>query len=545
MGSRFRFLVLAIAIPLLIATAPVVAQQPATPTPASQAVAADVQLAPVVIDGERLFFVRGVSALPADRRAREIEGRIRAAAADPNIAPASLTIDEQQDVSWIMAGRQRIMGVVDEDGALEQIGRPLLAQAYLARIRTAIDGYRAARVPQLLWRHGAYAVGATLLLIAAAFGGRRIVGWMRTAVEARYQSRVRDVQIQAFQIVRAKQIWALVGGLLNLGWALAVIVILYVYLRYVLGLFPWTLGLSTGLLEITVGPLETLATGFIREVPNLVFLLVLALVMRFILKFVRFFFQSVSQGAVKLQNFDAEWAPHTYRLVRTLLIALAVIVAYPYVPGSESEAFKGVSLFIGVIFSLGSSSLIGNVIAGYSMIYRRAFKIGDRVKVGDHVGEVVSTRLLVTHLRTPKNEVVVVPNSTILGSEIVNYSSMAEDGGLILHTTVSINYATPWRQVEAMLIEAAARTPGLLREPPPFVLQQTLGDFAVTYELNAHCRTPGLMPRLYADMHRQILDVFNEYGVQIMTPAYEGDPAEPKVVPKSEWFPAPAKKDQR
>jgi small-conductance mechanosensitive channel len=353
------------------------------------------------------------------------------------------------------------------------------------------------------------------------------------------------VQIQAFQVVRAKQIWALVGGLLNLAWALAVIVILFAYLRYVFGLFPWTRGLSIGLLEITVGPLETLATGFIQEVPNLVFLVVLVFVTRFILKFVRFFFQSIAEGAVKLHNFDSEWAPHTYRLIRTLVIALAVIVAYPYVPGSESEAFKGVSLFIGVIFSLGSSSLIGNVIAGYSMIYRRAFKIGDRIKVGDHLGEVVSTRLLVTHIRTPKNEVVVVPNSTILGSEIVNYSSMAEGGGLILHTTVSINYSTPWRQVEAMLLEAAARTPGLLREPAPFVLQKTLGDFAVTYELNAYCRTPGLMPRLYADMHRHILDVFNEYGVQIMTPAYEGDPAEPKVVPKSEWYPAPAKKDQR
>jgi small-conductance mechanosensitive channel len=542
MGSRFR--VLTIAVPLFLAVSPVLAQQPAAPTPASQSVAADVMLAPVVIDGERLFFVRGVSALPADRRAREIEGRIRAVAVDRNIATASLTIDDQPEVSWIQAGRQRIMGVIDEDGALEQLGRPLLARAYLQRIHAAIDSYRAARVPSLLAWHAVYAVAATLLLIAGAFGGRRVVGWLRGAVEARFQSRVRDVQIQAFQIVRAKQIWALVGGLLNLAWAVAVVVILFAYLRYVFGLFPWTRGLSIGLLEITVGPLETLATGFIREVPNLVFLLVLVLVMRFILKFVRFFFQSVSEGAVKLHSFDAEWAPHTYRLVRTLLIALAVIVAYPYVPGSDSEAFKGVSLFIGLIFSLGSSSLIGNVIAGYSMIYRRAFKTGDRVKVGDHLGEVLSTRLLVTHLRTPKNEVVVVPNSTILGSEIVNYTSLAQDRGLILHTRVSINYSTPWRQVEAMLIEAASRTPGLLREPAPFVLQRALGDFAVTYELNAYCRTPEHMHALYAEMHRNILDVFNEYGVQIMTPAYEGDPAEPKVVPKTEWYPAPAKKEK-
>jgi small-conductance mechanosensitive channel len=540
-GSRGA---LALALVVSLAAARVAAQEAAPPA-ATQTVAADVLLAPVVIDGERLFMVRGVSALPAEQRAREIEGRIRAVAADRSVATSSLTVDVQPSVSWIQAGRQRIMGVIDEDGALEQLGRPLLAQTYLLRIRAAIDGYRAARAPNTLWRHAGYAVGATLLLVFAAYAGRHVVGWLRGAVQARFQSRVRDVQIQAFQIVRAKQIWALVAGLLNFVWVMAVLVTLFGYLRFVFGLFPWTRGLSLGLLEITIGPLETLATGFINEVPNFVFLLILTLLTRYILKFIRLFFQSVAEGTVALPNFDPDWAPHTYRLIRTLFIALAVIVAYPYVPGSESDAFKGVSLFIGLIFSLGSSSLIGNVIAGYSMIYRRAFKTGDRIKVGDHLGEVLSTRLLVTHLRTPKNEVVVVPNSTILGSEIINYSSMAQDRGLILHTRVSINYSTPWRQVEAMLIEAATRTPGLLREPPPFVLQRALGDFAVTYELNVYCRTPEVMLALYAEMHRNILDVFNEYGVQIMTPAYEGDPAEPKVVPKAEWYPAPAKKDQR
>jgi small-conductance mechanosensitive channel len=146
----------------------------------------------------------------------------------------------------------------------------------------------------------------------------------------------------------------------------------------------------------------------------------------------------------------------------------------------------------------------------------------------------------VTHLRTPKNEDVVVPNSTILSSEIVNYSSLAKDPGLILHTTVGIGYETPWRQVEAMLLEAAARTPGLQREPKPYVLQLALGDFAVTYEINVYCDNPQAMPRLYTALHGNILDVFNEYGVQIMTPAYEGDPPEPKVVPRDKWHLAPA-----
>jgi small-conductance mechanosensitive channel len=527
-----------------VARAPVLAQGEAPQAQTGQPIATETVLAPVVVDGQRLFLVRGVSAFPAGQRARDIEGRIRTVAADPGIASGSLTVDDQPSVSWIQAGRHRIMGVIDEDGAQEQVTRPVLARAYAQRIGQAIDDYRASRVPQRLWQHAGYAVAATLVLLTAAFVGRRLVGWLRATVEARYQTRVRDLQIQALQIVRAKQIWSMVAGLLNFLWAAAVIVILFVYLQYVFGLFPWTRGLSAGLLDITVGPLETLANAFISEVPNLVFLLVLAFLTRYILKLIRLFFQAIADGSVTLQHFDREWAWHTYRLIRMLVIALALVVAYPYVPGSESDAFKGISLFVGLVFSLGSSSLIGNVIAGYSMVYRRAFRLGDRVKIGDHVGEVLSTRLLVTHLRTPKNEVVVVPNSTILGSEIINFSALAREPGLILHTRVSINYSTPWRQVEAMLVEAATRTPGLLREPPPFVLQRSLGDFAVTYELNAYCATPEKMLALYADMHRNILDVFNEYGVQIMTPAYEGDPAEPKVVSKADWYQAPAQKPQ-
>ncbi|MDA0236752.1 MAG: mechanosensitive ion channel, partial [Proteobacteria bacterium] len=210
------------------------------------------------------------------------------------------------------------------------------------------------------------------------------------------------------------------------------------------------------------------------------------------------------------------------------------------IPGSDSDAFKGMSLLLGVIVSLGSSSVIGNIIAGYTMTYRRVFKLGDRVRIGEYIGDIHEARLLVTHLRTLKNEIVAIPNSMILGSEVVNYSKLAGKMGLILHTNVGIGYETPWRQVEAMLLEAAARTPGLLREPPPFVMHQKLGDFCVDYEINAYCKDAHAMYGLYNALHRNILDVFNEYGVQIMTPAYEGDPDEPKLVPRERWYAAPA-----
>jgi len=224
-----------------------------------------------------------------------------------------------------------------------------------------------------------------------------------------------------------------------------------------------------------------------------------------------------------------------------LVVAFGVVIGYPYIPGSSSDAFKGVSIFIGVLLSLGSSSVIGNILAGYTLVYRRAFKVGDRVKINNQVGDVMERRILVTRLRTLKNEEVIIPNSEILNSHVVNYSSMAQEQGLILHMTAGIGYETPWRQVEAMLLEAADRTPGLLKAPSPFVLQQALGDFCVTYELNVYCNQPNNMTKLYTLLSQNVLDVFNEYGVQIMTPAYRDDPDQLKIVPKDQWFAPPAK----
>ena len=271
----------------------------------------------------------------------------------------------------------------------------------------------------------------------------------------------------------------------------------------------------------------------------------LFIVVRLVLRFGRFFFDALGRGTVRLRNFDPEWAEPTYKIVRLAVVAFALIVAYPYIPGSDTAAFRGVSVFVGIVFSLGSSTAISNMIAGYLMTYRRALKVGDRVKIGNAIGDVIDMRLQVTHLRSFKNEEIIIPNSQILTSEVLNYSSLAQTHGLILHTEVGIGYETPWRQVEAMLLTAADRTEGLANEPSPFVRQKRLGDFAVTYELNVYCHDAKAMGQLYTELHRNILDVFNEYGVQIMTPAYESDPAMPKVVPRKDWHAAPAASPQR
>jgi small-conductance mechanosensitive channel len=370
--------------------------------------------------------------------------------------------------------------------------------------------------------------------------GRRVLRRVRAFVDARYRARIHDVQFHSVEIMRGDQLWnAVQNGVRGVATVIT-LAVAYAYVDYVLLLFPWTRGVGHSLASILLQPLATLGTGFVRFLPSLLFLIVLAFVTRAVMRLARIFFRRVADGTVTFHGFDPEWARPTERIARFTIVVFALVIAYPHIPGSGSDAFKGIGLVIGLMFSLGSPSVIGNMVAGLSLAFRRAFRVGDRVRIGEHIGEVQQVRLLTTYLRSPKNEQIVIPNSIILNSEVVNFSTLAGDAGLILHTNVGIGYETPWRQVEAILIEAARRTPGLRTDPEPFVLQRKLGDFAVDYELNAYTDDPSRMLRLYSALHRNILDAFNEYGIQIMTPAYEGDPEQPKIVPREQWFSWPA-----
>jgi small-conductance mechanosensitive channel len=511
---------------MLAAGGRVYAQEPA-------AVEGEVVTAPVEIDGQVLFNVRGVTSYPAATRAGLIQSRIIAIAHDRTVPADAVRVDDSQGIVRIVAREHAIMMVADADAALEQVSRDSLASAHALRVRQAVIDYRQARTASALWR----ALGRTLvagIILAIAVG---VVAWFWRWADRQLRRRlpIQSVGIQSFEFVGADRIWAaLHSGLLALRTVI-LLVTAFVFLTYALGQWPWTRSLSGQMIDFALDPLQVLGRGLVGNIPRIVFLIVLFLVLRLALRAIRLFFDAVGRGTVEMKRFDPEWAQPTYKIVRFALIAFGLIVAYPYIPGSQSEAFKGVSLFIGVVFSLGSSSAISNIIAGYMMTYRRAFKVGDRVRIGEAVGDVIDTRLQVTHLRTYKNEEIVIPNSVILSGEVLNYSSLARTHALLLHTEVGIGYDTSWRQVESMLLEAAARTEHVTTEPRPFVLLKRLGDFAITYELNAPCREVPVMNAVYSALHRNILDVFNEYGVQIMTPAYEGDPEQPKIVAPSEW----------
>jgi small-conductance mechanosensitive channel len=537
MGSRVHWTLVA-ALPLaLLAGAPVALAQQTT-VPAHPDV--EIPTAPVEVDGVVLYQVRGASAFPAQMRAARHARRIVEAALDPKVDPNELEIVETGDGLEIKAGDRQVGFVLEADARLEGLTRREVALGHRESIKRAILRYRAARTPMQLGTAAAHALVATILLGALLALLLPVFRRVDRFLERRWKRSTEELEAKSFELLRADRLQGMLRGTLRGVRAVLLIALFYFYLGYTLALFPWTRFIAVRLTSWVLTPLQTMGRALVAEIPDLIFLVILAIVVRYGLKLLRVFFDNIDRGILTFEGFDAEWAWPTYKIVRVAVIAFAVVVAYPYIPGSGSAAFKGVSLLAGVIFSLGSTSAVSNIIAGYTMTYRRAFRVGDRVKIGDVTGDVTDIRLQVTTVRTLKNEEVVVPNATILNNEVVNYSTLAKGQGLILHTTVGIGYEVPWRQVEAMLLKAAERTPGLLREPPPFVLQRALADYAVNYELNVYCGDARQMMPFYTALHRNIQDVFNEHGVQIMTPSYVADPPNAKVVPKERWHSPPA-----
>lgn len=491
----------------------------------------------VNVDGYNLFAVRGISSISADERAKAISERIKLIAADYYVTPDSLIVETAKEgFDELKLNGVIIMRVFDSDAALEGISRNSLVFGAKTRIIKAINTYRYERSYDVLLKNILYGSGAILFCIVLIFIIHFVMKKINLLLESRLKERIDALELKSFQLIRSNQILVSISGLVRFLKFVLMLAVIFVGTQYILGLFPWTRFISVSLIQIFVKPFSDFGLAIVNFIPSLAFLIVIFFISKYLLKLVKLLFFGLKQGSITIDGFDPDWSIPTYKIVRILLIAFAAIIAYPYIPGSESDAFKGVSLFIGVLFSLGSSSVIANLIAGYTMTYRKTFKVGDVVQIDNNIGQVSDIKLFVTRLLTPKNEEVIIPNSVILNTNVVNYSTLAKDKGLILHTTVGIGYETPWRQVEGMLLLAADRTSGILKEPKPFVLQKNLGDFAVNYEINAFTNDPIRRNKTYTELHQNILDVFNENNVQIMTPAYEGDPEQPKVVPKDQWF---------
>jgi small-conductance mechanosensitive channel len=300
-------------------------------------------------------------------------------------------------------------------------------------------------------------------------------------------------------------------------------------------LFPYTRPWGEALGGFLLQTFRRLGAGVVAAIPGLFYVALIVLFTRLAIRIMQATLDGVAEGRLHLPGIHPETALPTKRLLAAVLWLFAIVMAYPNLPGADTDAFKGVSVFVGLVLTLGSSGLVNHMMSGFLLTFSRAVKPGDYIRAGDTEGKVTAVGLLSTKIRTIKGEEVIVPNAVAIGGTIVNYSRYASEGQLLLYTSVTIGYDAPWRQVDALLRQAADRTEGLAKTPPPFVLQRSLSDFYVEYQINAVLERPELRGKVLSALHANIQDAFNEAGVQIMSPHYESDPSAPKVVPPGSW----------
>jgi small-conductance mechanosensitive channel len=475
--------------------------------------------APVLVGGEpAVWIVAGIGPYTPEWRAERISERIRGVVRDRSIQDLKITITEIAGSTELRIGHRLVMSVTKADAEVLGIPRARIAKEYAKDLEGAIRNERLRYEPATLVRSSIYAVLSTIALAAML--------WLIGNLSRRLQSRLRrsrwldSLRVQKVQLVTPDRLARTINRLILAARIVVTILVLDIYLTYVLGLFPWTRAVSLQLFDYLLAPLRVAGTAFLGYLPKLLFVLFITLVIYMAIRLVAVFFSAIQSGRIVFPDFPPEWADPTNKIARLLLIAFGVVVAFPYLPASGSPAFTGVSVFMGVLISLASSSSLSNMIAGLVLTYTGAFRLGDRVQIGETYGDILKTSMLATRIRTIKNEEVTIPNSIILNSSVINFSRKGKTAGLILHTSVTIGYDAPWRKIHELLIHAAGETDGILSEPKPFVWQTALNDFYVTYEINAYTDRPQQINDIYAVLHAKIQDSFYEAGVEIMSPHY-------------------------
>jgi small-conductance mechanosensitive channel len=490
-------------------------------TPAKSPVSFEMAPSPVVIDGRPVLIIYApLAGVSPEERADIIRDRILRFARDRTLPVESIHSEERGPWAEIRAGEDTVMAVTESDAVAAGRSRVELAGEYAEVIRRAVTLYRQEHTLAILLRGALYTLFATVAVVLILFALFRTRRFVRNRLETLVRGTDESLPPQSFRSRFARLVFVPLIGTGIIVVTAAAVVILEIYATLVLSFFPSTRYLGYRLNRWTLSELGGFGHDLWAYLPNLVIVVIVLIAARVLIRVNHFFFQEVGQGTVTVRGFYPDWAQPTAKLVRLLIFAVTAVVIFPYLPGSNSPAFRGISVFLGVLLSLGSTSAVAHGVAGTILTYMRSFRVGDFVKIGDTVGEVVERTLLVTRICTQKKEIVTIPNGSVLGGIVVNYSAEAKKQGVIFYTKVSIGYTAPWQTVCDLLVSAALATKDISEQPRPFVLQSSLDDFYVSYELNAFTVYPENMQYIYSDLHQNIQDRFNEGGIEINSPHY-------------------------
>lgn len=476
---------------------------------------------PVVVEGDTLFYLYAKRGGHTPRQRAEMDSiAITELGRRFGLRPDSLYIESTDIVTDLMYGDKVIVSFIDQDALWENCTREQLAAN---NRKVIVHKLKAMKEEHSFWQLGKRILYFILVLVGQ-YLLFRLTNWLFRKLKVRIQklkdTKLKPISIQDYELLDTQKQVNLLVFLANLLRYAFMFLQLLLTVPLLFSIFPQTKTLASKLFFYIWDPIKDIFLGIVDYIPNLFTIFVIWYAVKYLVRLVHYLANEVQSERLKIHGFYPDWAIPTFHIVRFLLYAFMIAMVYPYLPGSKSGVFQGISVFVGLIVSLGSSTVIGNIIAGLVITYMRPFKLGDRIQLNDTTGNVIEKTPLVTRIRTPKNEVVTIPNSFIMSSHTVNYSASAREYGLIIHSEVTIGYDAPWRQVHQLLIDAALNTPGVIDDPRPFVLETSLSDWYPVYQVNAYIKDANRLAQIYSDLHQNIQDKFNEAGVEIMSPHY-------------------------
>lgn len=469
---------------------------------------------------EILCLKKGLGVISPKERASLIEKRLDNLSNDLSLNPEDITKVAENGILNVNLNDYYIMSLSDGDFDFPASETFDVASGRIVNnIKKALIDMRKAKGPETLIKGAIYTGIATFVLIVVFVIFSKVFPRLYLVIEDKGK-RIPSLKIQNWEVLNSTRVVQFILWLAHVARTLLTLLALYIYIPLVLSFFPVTAPMAPYIFSFIANPLKSIFQALVDFIPNFFIILVIGFVTAYVLKLIRFFFDEIERGNIEFTGFYKDWAMPSYMLLRGLVIAFSLVVIFPYIPGSDSSAFKGVSVFFGILLSVGSSSSIANIVAGVVITYMRPFKIGDVVKVNDTMGKVTEKNLLVTRIKSNKNVDITVPNSMILGSHIFNFSNNAQTDGLILTAQVTFGYEVPWQKIHKILNEAALKTPSVLNSPAPFVWHKSLDDNYVTYELNIYTNNAQGMGQINSDLNQNIQDLFHQNGIELVSPFY-------------------------
>ena len=476
--------------------------------------------APVLLYGDTLFFVKTpLNKGTTTERAEKITKNLKKIARDFNVELDTFYLHNGVDFVDIMYNDELAFLVSYKDAVAFKTPMEDLAKDRMKVLKEKlIMRNTGLTLEEMLIRAGYFILSLLGLIIIL-----KLINWIFGILIDRLSKFERSVLnkknnlIKYFIPKKTKNIFVFLAKATRF---VLIVLFLLAYLPFMFSFFPMTKGLVALFYGYIEAPVLFLFYGFINFLPNLFFIMVIIIFTRYILRVSKYFVEDIENDKLVIKNFPKDWASTTQKMFSLLVYAFALVLIYPQIPGSTSSAFKGVSIFIGALLSFGSTSAIANMVAGVVITYMQPFKIGDRIRVQGIYGDVIEKTMLITRVQTPKMEEVTIPNANIISSNLINYSANSKKNGVIMHTSITLGYDVPWNLAEKLLLRAARNSMLLQRDPKPFVLQTSLDDNYVSHELNVYTKQEKKMPLIYSDIHRHILDVFNEAGIEILSPSY-------------------------